>query len=326
MDGAVAGAFIVGSLLAPLIVRRDPAGLRDGGRPARSRPSASRCSPRSTAESALATARDRVRRLRARSRPGLHAGDRPDRRGRPAGAGRRGRRRSRRRAPSSAARSASRSSAASAPPSTAARWTDAVPAGVPPEAAEAARDTLGGAVAAGDELPGPLAARAAGRGPRGLHPGAAGGGHPQRRGRDRRRHPRRGAAATRADAFGARAGNGASSPSERWRAAAGRVELRGFVEQTGHYMAGNVSNPLHAAPASGFARLALAAPQRCFTGAVPRCLASVCDERRRRPHPAAGASRRAGRAAPSRDHGGRLAPPRRSSSAGCAKSSGSCSR
>ncbi len=34
---------------------------------------------------------------------------------------------------------------------------DAVPAGVPPEAAEAARDTLGGAVAAGDELPGRLA-------------------------------------------------------------------------------------------------------------------------------------------------------------------------
>ena len=35
---------------------------------------------------------------------------------------------------------------------------DAVPAGVPPEAAEAARDTLGAAVAAGDELPDPLAA------------------------------------------------------------------------------------------------------------------------------------------------------------------------
>jgi MFS transporter, DHA2 family, multidrug resistance protein len=34
---------------------------------------------------------------------------------------------------------------------------DAVPAGVPPEAAESARDTLGAAVAAGDELPDPLA-------------------------------------------------------------------------------------------------------------------------------------------------------------------------
>ncbi|MGH2805556.1 MAG: MFS transporter, partial [Thermoleophilaceae bacterium] len=33
----------------------------------------------------------------------------------------------------------------------------AVPAGVPPEAAGAARDTLGGAVAAGDQLPDPLA-------------------------------------------------------------------------------------------------------------------------------------------------------------------------
>ena len=90
--------------------------------------------------------------------PVLHAGDRPDGRGRPAGAGRRGRRRSRRRAPSSAVRSASRSSAPSARPSTAAEIDDAVPAGVPPEAAEAARDTLGGAVAAGDELPGRLAA------------------------------------------------------------------------------------------------------------------------------------------------------------------------
>jgi MFS transporter, DHA2 family, multidrug resistance protein len=35
---------------------------------------------------------------------------------------------------------------------------DAVPAGVPPPAAEAARDTLGGAVAAGDQLPDPFAA------------------------------------------------------------------------------------------------------------------------------------------------------------------------
>jgi DHA2 family multidrug resistance protein-like MFS transporter len=35
---------------------------------------------------------------------------------------------------------------------------DAVPAGVPPPAAEAARDTLGGAVAAGDQVPAPLAA------------------------------------------------------------------------------------------------------------------------------------------------------------------------
>jgi DHA2 family multidrug resistance protein-like MFS transporter len=35
--------------------------------------------------------------------------------------------------------------------------TDGVPAGVPPEEAEAARDTLGGAVAAGDELRDPLA-------------------------------------------------------------------------------------------------------------------------------------------------------------------------
>jgi MFS transporter, DHA2 family, multidrug resistance protein len=35
--------------------------------------------------------------------------------------------------------------------------SDAVPAGVPPEAAEAARDTLGGAVAAGETLPGPFA-------------------------------------------------------------------------------------------------------------------------------------------------------------------------
>ena len=34
---------------------------------------------------------------------------------------------------------------------------DAVPADVPPDAAEAARDTLGGAVAAGDELPDPFA-------------------------------------------------------------------------------------------------------------------------------------------------------------------------
>jgi MFS transporter, DHA2 family, multidrug resistance protein len=34
---------------------------------------------------------------------------------------------------------------------------DAVPSGVPPEPAEAARDTLGAAVAAGDELPAPLA-------------------------------------------------------------------------------------------------------------------------------------------------------------------------
>jgi MFS transporter, DHA2 family, multidrug resistance protein len=36
--------------------------------------------------------------------------------------------------------------------------TDGVPAGVPRDEAEAARDTLGGAVAAGDQLPGPLAA------------------------------------------------------------------------------------------------------------------------------------------------------------------------
>ena len=35
---------------------------------------------------------------------------------------------------------------------------DAVPAGVPPDTAEAARDTLGGALAAGDGLPAPLAA------------------------------------------------------------------------------------------------------------------------------------------------------------------------
>ena len=35
---------------------------------------------------------------------------------------------------------------------------DTVPAGVPPDAAETARDTLGGAVAAGDQLPDPLAA------------------------------------------------------------------------------------------------------------------------------------------------------------------------
>jgi DHA2 family multidrug resistance protein-like MFS transporter len=35
---------------------------------------------------------------------------------------------------------------------------DAVPAGVPPQAAEAARDTLGGAVAAGDQLPDAFAA------------------------------------------------------------------------------------------------------------------------------------------------------------------------
>jgi DHA2 family multidrug resistance protein-like MFS transporter len=33
---------------------------------------------------------------------------------------------------------------------------DAVPAGVPPDAAQAARDTLGGAVAAGDQLPDPF--------------------------------------------------------------------------------------------------------------------------------------------------------------------------
>jgi DHA2 family multidrug resistance protein-like MFS transporter len=36
--------------------------------------------------------------------------------------------------------------------------TDGVPAGVPPEEAEAARDTLGGAVDAGDQLRDPLAA------------------------------------------------------------------------------------------------------------------------------------------------------------------------
>jgi MFS transporter, DHA2 family, multidrug resistance protein len=36
--------------------------------------------------------------------------------------------------------------------------TDGVPAGVPPEQAEAAGDTLGGAVAAGEQLPDPLAA------------------------------------------------------------------------------------------------------------------------------------------------------------------------
>ena len=38
------------------------------------------------------------------------------------------------------------------------RVADAFPEGVPPDAAEAARDTLGGAVAAADQLPGPLAA------------------------------------------------------------------------------------------------------------------------------------------------------------------------
>jgi DHA2 family multidrug resistance protein-like MFS transporter len=38
------------------------------------------------------------------------------------------------------------------------RVADALPAGVPPESAETARDTLGGAVAAGDELPARLAA------------------------------------------------------------------------------------------------------------------------------------------------------------------------
>ena len=49
---------------------------------------------------------------------------------------------------------------------------DAVPAGVPPEAAEAARDTLGGAVAVAEQLPDQLGADAARRGPRGVHPGA----------------------------------------------------------------------------------------------------------------------------------------------------------
>jgi DHA2 family multidrug resistance protein-like MFS transporter len=38
------------------------------------------------------------------------------------------------------------------------RVADAIPPGVPPEAAEAARDTLGGAVVAGEGLPDPLAA------------------------------------------------------------------------------------------------------------------------------------------------------------------------
>jgi DHA2 family multidrug resistance protein-like MFS transporter len=38
------------------------------------------------------------------------------------------------------------------------RVADAVPAGVPPDVADAARDTLGGAVAASEQLPGPLAA------------------------------------------------------------------------------------------------------------------------------------------------------------------------
>jgi DHA2 family multidrug resistance protein-like MFS transporter len=38
------------------------------------------------------------------------------------------------------------------------QMSDGIPAGVPPEEADAARDTLGGAVAAGDELPAPVAA------------------------------------------------------------------------------------------------------------------------------------------------------------------------
>ena len=70
---------------------------------------------------------------------------------RPSGPGRR--RGSRRPAPSSAGLWVSRSSAASAPPSTAARWPIPFPADVSPEAAEAARDTLGGAVAAADSSP-----------------------------------------------------------------------------------------------------------------------------------------------------------------------------
>jgi MFS transporter, DHA2 family, multidrug resistance protein len=36
------------------------------------------------------------------------------------------------------------------------RMADGIPAGVPPDAADAARDTLGGAVAAGEKLPDPL--------------------------------------------------------------------------------------------------------------------------------------------------------------------------
>jgi DHA2 family multidrug resistance protein-like MFS transporter len=73
---------------------------------------------------------------------------------------------------------------------------DAVPAAVPPDAAQAARDTLGGAVAAGDELPDPLG-RAGRCGQRRVHPGAAAGRRPQRRGRDRGCRPRLGAAPAR---------------------------------------------------------------------------------------------------------------------------------
>src|SRR5205814_2415966 len=64
-------------------------------------------------------------------------------------------RRSRRLAPSSAERWASPSSAASGLPSTPmARSVE----GIPREAAEAARDTLGGAMAAAEQVPGPGAA------------------------------------------------------------------------------------------------------------------------------------------------------------------------
>ena len=45
-----------------------------------------------------------------------------------------------------------------------AQVADAVPAGVPAEAAAAARDTLGGAVAAGEQLPGALGAELLGMG------------------------------------------------------------------------------------------------------------------------------------------------------------------
>ena len=138
-----ASAFVVGSMLTPVLVRRVRPASVMAGRPGRSPRSASRCSRASTARpgSRCSSSGSTMFSLglapvftlttdlivgggAARAR-GRRVGDLGDQR--------RARRRAR----------ASRCSAASAPRSTAAMIDDALPPGVPAEAAEAAQGTLG---------------------------------------------------------------------------------------------------------------------------------------------------------------------------------------
>ena len=149
-----ASAFIVGSLLTPVLVASiRPAFVIAGGLALSARPRAAH--PRGRRLLACHPG-DWFRRLRPRSRAGLHLG-----RGHDGGFGAAGR--------AGAAAGISETSsefggalgiAVLGAVGTAVyrgEIDSAVPTGIPPQAAEAARDTLGAAVAAGDALPGRLA-------------------------------------------------------------------------------------------------------------------------------------------------------------------------